>query len=181
MKATPCSAFTTISSGLCKQLINEATIEYNTESLHINKALWDTGATGTSISMDVVNKLHMIPIGKQKIHTPSGEKTVNQYMINVTLSNNVKIANLVVFDSEIGNQGIDMLIGMDIISYGDFSVSNYQGQTYFSFRVPSQSHINYVQMLENMKPISTSKKTYPNELCPCGSGKKYKHCCGRNQ
>ena len=22
-------------------------------------------------------------------------------------------------------------------------------------------------------------KVYPNELCPCGSGKKYKHCCGR--
>ena len=22
-------------------------------------------------------------------------------------------------------------------------------------------------------------KVYPNDLCPCGSGKKYKHCCGR--
>ena len=22
------------------------------------------------------------------------------------------------------------------------------------------------------------KKIYPNELCPCGSGKKYKKCCG---
>ena len=24
------------------------------------------------------------------------------------------------------------------------------------------------------------KKIYPNEPCPCGSGKKYKKCCGRN-
>ena len=23
------------------------------------------------------------------------------------------------------------------------------------------------------------KKVYPNDLCPCGSGKKYKNCCGR--
>ena len=23
------------------------------------------------------------------------------------------------------------------------------------------------------------KKVYPNDPCPCGSGKKYKHCCGR--
>ena len=23
------------------------------------------------------------------------------------------------------------------------------------------------------------KKIYPNDLCPCGSGKKYKKCCGR--
>ncbi len=22
-------------------------------------------------------------------------------------------------------------------------------------------------------------KVYPNDLCPCGSGKKYKQCCGR--
>lgn len=22
-------------------------------------------------------------------------------------------------------------------------------------------------------------KVYPNDPCPCGSGKKYKHCCGR--
>ncbi len=24
------------------------------------------------------------------------------------------------------------------------------------------------------------KKVYPNDPCPCGSGKKYKQCCGRN-
>lgn len=26
---------------------------------------------------------------------------------------------------------------------------------------------------------SSSKKIYPNDLCPCGSGKKYKKCCGK--
>ena len=25
-----------------------------------------------------------------------------------------------------------------------------------------------------------AKKIYPNDPCPCGSGKKYKKCCGRN-
>ena len=25
------------------------------------------------------------------------------------------------------------------------------------------------------------KKIYPNDPCPCGSGKKYKHCCGKKQ
>lgn len=24
-----------------------------------------------------------------------------------------------------------------------------------------------------------SAKVYPNDPCPCGSGKKYKQCCGR--
>ena len=26
-----------------------------------------------------------------------------------------------------------------------------------------------------------SDKVYPNDPCPCGSGKKYKKCCGKNQ
>lgn len=29
------------------------------------------------------------------------------------------------------------------------------------------------------KPIVKEKKIYPNEPCPCGSGKKYKKCCGK--
>ncbi|MCR5249405.1 MAG: SEC-C domain-containing protein [Lachnospiraceae bacterium] len=28
--------------------------------------------------------------------------------------------------------------------------------------------------------IVKEKKIYPNDPCPCGSGKKYKNCCGRN-
>ncbi len=28
--------------------------------------------------------------------------------------------------------------------------------------------------------IRKDKKVYPNDPCPCGSGKKYKKCCGRN-
>lgn len=27
----------------------------------------------------------------------------------------------------------------------------------------------------------TERKIYPNDKCPCGSGKKYKHCCGRKK
>ena len=28
--------------------------------------------------------------------------------------------------------------------------------------------------------IHKAPKVYPNDPCPCGSGKKYKKCCGRN-
>ncbi|MCD6221962.1 SEC-C domain-containing protein [bacterium] len=30
------------------------------------------------------------------------------------------------------------------------------------------------------KPVVAGKKVGRNDPCPCGSGKKYKHCCGRN-
>ena len=30
-------------------------------------------------------------------------------------------------------------------------------------------------------PVKKAKKIGRNDLCPCGSGKKYKNCCGRNE
>ena len=30
------------------------------------------------------------------------------------------------------------------------------------------------------KPIRIEARVYPNDPCPCGSGKKYKFCCGKN-
>ncbi len=32
----------------------------------------------------------------------------------------------------------------------------------------------------NGKAVRSEKKIYPNDPCPCGSGKKYKKCCGRH-
>ena len=29
--------------------------------------------------------------------------------------------------------------------------------------------------------VTRVKKIYPNDPCPCGSGKKYKKCCGKNK
>ena len=34
--------------------------------------------------------------------------------------------------------------------------------------------------LANAPIRRTGKKVQPNDPCPCGSGRKYKHCCGRN-
>ena len=104
---------------------------------------WDTGASGTCISKKVVSDFNLAPIGKMNAHTPSGIGVMNVYMINLILNNEVVFSNLRVMDSEIGNQGIDVLIGMDIISNGDFAISNFEGRTQFSFRLPSQEHVEY--------------------------------------
>jgi len=34
--------------------------------------------------------------------------------------------------------------------------------------------------VEKTKPVRTGPKVGRNDPCPCKSGKKYKHCCGRN-
>lgn len=136
------SVFTEKYNGIRNKLINSAVVEANGTVLPV-KAQWDTGATGTCISTELVNKLQLSPTGKVNVHTPSGVGTMNKYMINLILNNEVRIMNVIVMDSEIGKQGIDVLIGMDIIGLGDFAVSNFEGKTQFSFRLPSQEHVEY--------------------------------------
>ena len=34
---------------------------------------------------------------------------------------------------------------------------------------------------KNARTIHVEKKVYPNDPCPCGRGKKYKKCCGKNK
>lgn len=107
-------------------------------------ALWDTGATNSCISLDVVKQLGLISTGKLPIRTPTGDGVVNTYLVDVTLPNNVPVKDLMVCDSAIGSQGIGMLIGMDIISQGDFCVTNFNGHTVFSFRMPSYEVLDFV-------------------------------------
>jgi hypothetical protein len=74
--------------------------------------------------------------------------------------------------------GGDMLIGMDLIGVGDFSVSNFQGKTTFTYRTPSIAKADFVEEAKQSdKP--PNRKIGRNAPCPCGSGKKYKWCCGK--
>lgn len=139
------AAFTTSYSGLSKKLINNAEIVYQGRTFKTKFAQWDTGATDTCISENVVKSLNLVPIGLTNIQTPSGSKTVYRYIVDIILPSNVTIKDVEVNDCDIGKQGIDILIGMNIISLGDFAVSNYQNQTKFSFRIPSEKHTDYVQ------------------------------------
>ena len=42
------------------------------------------------------------------------------------------------------------------------------------------STLGIIEDNENKPEIDTSKKIGRNDPCPCGSGKKYKKCCGAN-
>lgn len=138
------SVFTQQYSKRMNKIINSVIAINNITQLTMPaKALWDTGATGTCISKELVQKLKLQPIGMQRIQTPSGTAIVNQYKMNIMLNKEVIVKNVSVIDSEMGNQNIDILIGMDIITFGDFGISNFEDKTQFSFRVPSQEHVDY--------------------------------------
>jgi hypothetical protein len=149
-------AFTSTSDtgGLLNRLINDVLIIGADKKLLNVKALWDTGATNTCISKEAAAKLSLIAVSKTTMHSASEASIASVYKVNIGLPNGVMVENVAVAESNnICTQGFDLLIGMDIILLGDFAVSNYNGQTMFSFRFPSIKHTDYVQQINATNKI----------------------------
>lgn len=53
------------------------------------------------------------------------------------------------------------------------------GLTLAEWRAKNPSAETEEERKKRVFQLSGNKKIYPNDPCPCGSGKKYKHCCGR--
>ena len=66
------------------------------------------------------------------------------YLVNIILLNQVGLSQINVIKGGLPT-GPDVLIGMDIITKGDFTVTNKGGVTIFSFRLPSLVHIDFVK------------------------------------
>ena len=62
--------------------------------------------------------------------------------------NEIIIPNILVSCADLGRD-LDVLIGMDIISLGDFAITNVGGKTTFSFRFPSIAEIDFVKDSQN--------------------------------
>ena len=141
-------------------------------------ALWDTGAEGSVISERVVKSLELEPTGVARVYHANGESMVNTYSVNIFLPNNAVFYVPMVTEGIL--TGTDVLIGMNIISRGDFTVTASKGKTKFSFQIPSTHDTDYVkEHSSKIAPIVKEKTPGRNDLCSCGSGKKYKHCCGK--
>jgi predicted aspartyl protease len=171
--------FTTSCRGISRALFNDVELEsaINPAGRKKLRALWDTGATTSLIRPEIAAELQLHSLGKIFISTPS-EKDIpsNVYSVNLYLPNRTVVNQIRVSEGVPSN--CDMLIGMDVINLGDFAVTNYNGRTVFSFRMPSMDTIDFVKN-SHIPPIINDQKTGRNDPCPCGSGRKYKHCHGR--
>lgn len=150
-------AFTLKSDNILNMLVTDTLIDSSNRDMSKiidnNKkwnGLWDTGASLSSIDQRVVDELGLTPVGKQKISTANGIILVNTYMIDIALPNHVIVQNVLVSCSNLG-EDTDILIGMDIIRHGDFSITHTDNSTTFSFRIPSVKEIDYVQESDNIQ------------------------------
>jgi len=143
-------AFTSRFNGLARELVTDARVAVNPIFPGLNyspiavKAIWDTGASNCVITSDIIKQLNLPATGQANTQGVHGSKVVNTYIVDIILLNKVKFEKVTVTEGSIGGGSIDLLIGMDIIVTGDFSVTSVNKKTTLSFRYPSIKEIDYV-------------------------------------
>jgi hypothetical protein len=129
-----------------------------------SKALWDTGATDSVITPATAKKLGIDPVGTAEVVHYGGKKQSNTYLVNLYLPNKVLMYGIRVTESDEVLDDFGVILGMDIICRGDFSITNEGGLTWMSFRFPSIKGIDYV-IDANRISFAGVNRYAP---CPCG-------------
>lgn len=106
---------------------------------------------------------------------PSGmellpKEVQREYVLASIANNNNPYSYLI----EIGLDGNDVISSLDITRYCQDDISD-EEREYLEKRGAEIFNRHIKAVLKQ----THQKKIYPNDLCPCGSGKKYKKCCGR--
>ncbi len=65
------------------------------------------------------------------------------FMVDIGLPNGVTIRDITVAECRLSG-GVEVLIGMDIITMGDFVITNVGRQTRFLFQMPSNVNIERI-------------------------------------
>ena len=144
-------------------------------------ALWDTGATHSVVTKQTAANLGLQPISIVRSAHAQGISEVNAYLVDLHLPNKVSISSIQVTECADNDGHFGVIIGMDIITLGDFIITTHNKITTMSFRCPSLHQVDYVEEInrQNRGFAPSGKKMERNEPCWCGSGKKHKHCHGQ--
>ena len=158
----PRFAFTTVSPMYNAEIITDAYISAPVRQREISnpirvRALWDTGASKSVITPHIKEQLGIKADGAAKVCHAGGESLVGTYLVDIILPNKIAIPGVRV--SECSEQGVhfDIIIGMDIISLGDFSITGQGIKRMVSFCLPSTAIIDYVQLLKQMDALKAPK------------------------
>lgn len=155
------SAFTYSFNGKVRELIVPAKvslpipgkIKEDDKRIFDTLALWDTGASGSVITKSLAQKMGLKPQSRQKVYHAGGQSISNVYIVNIYFEPKIRVLSVRVTECD-DNHRFGMIIGMDVITMGDFSISNFANKTTFSFRVPSEKKTDYVkEHNERKEPI----------------------------
>ena len=134
--------------------------------------IWDTGATGSMITKEIIDHIGLQPIDRIKVNTANGVRESNVYLVNILLPSNVGFKTLRVTEGDIS--GADVLIGMDIICLGDFTITHDEvGELVMSYRTPPviDRTIDFVKEINARRPMEKSRQ----DRLGSKKGKRSKH------
>jgi preprotein translocase subunit SecA len=107
-------------------------------------------------------------------------KMFDELMVNVKtqICNNIfrSASSMAAFENFLRNVPQQTLLHQSTSAFGTTSASSGGAQPKASDVV---SEAAAAQEKARAKPVRTGPKVGRNDPCPCGSGKKYKHCCGK--
>lgn len=126
--------------GIASRIVTPLTIrnsERSTPSVSV-MALWDTGSSKCLISESKSKIIGANFTRRVPIKTAIGESTLDAGVIAVELCRDGQsfIATAAVVPDEALN-GVDFVVGMDIISFGEFHLVVKDGETAFTFIAPA--------------------------------------------
>lgn len=146
------AAFRTEYHGLVPCLMNKIVIiskmDFSKNGQFIG--IWDTGAMSTVVTPKVLKQLSLPIIDTTHICGVNSNGIAPVVLIDLILPNQFRIESIRAAVADI--KGADILLGMNIITMGDFSVSNLNGETELSFAIPPFE--NRTDLLEKAKCVN---------------------------
>ena len=61
------------------------------------------------------------------------------YAVSLSLSDEITFRDVLMKKADLSDKNVDIIIGMDIISRGDFEIRNYNNLVEFAFRIPQKN------------------------------------------
>ena len=102
-------------------------------------ALWDTGSTESLISEKIVKMIEPILKNKSKYVTRDVVIECETYAVSLSLSDEITFRDVLMKKADLSDKNVDIIIGMDNISRGDFEIRNYNNLVEFAFRIPPRN------------------------------------------
>ncbi|GHT75875.1 hypothetical protein FACS189456_7550 [Bacteroidia bacterium] len=125
--------------------LSEKEIHSQDQRLYATTALWDTGATNSVITEKTALQLGLKPIDSATVYHAGGVSQQPVYLVNIYLPNGAIIPDAMVTGCPDTTGKFGVIIGMNVISYGDFAFTNVGSQSVFSFRMPSTETVDYMK------------------------------------
>ena len=100
------------------------------------RAMWDTGSNATILSTKLVSELSPDHFGQGGMTGIGGQSEGDTYLLHVSLPTGDIIIYQEVYEANLGDY--DAIIGMDIITRGNFHLDCIKDETLFSFELPNE-------------------------------------------